>query len=142
VSELFAGHPNIIQGFNPFLPPGYHIECGAGNDPQTIIRVTTPMGTTVQSIIGGGRPPMAGAVVGQSSTNDGGVSQPTNAVATLGHRPGNAQTPTPGGQASVNGARAQTGPEKRDLVEFNFAIRYVNKIKVHLCYRPRLINIC
>lgn len=49
VSELFAGHPNLIQGFNTFLPPGYRIECGAGNDPNTI-RVTTPMGTTVQSI--------------------------------------------------------------------------------------------
>ncbi|KAM0367289.1 hypothetical protein ACHAPZ_003609 [Fusarium culmorum] len=51
VSELFAGHPNLIQGFNTFLPPGYRIECGAGNDPNTI-RVTTPMGTTVQSIRG------------------------------------------------------------------------------------------
>lgn len=51
VSELFAGHPNLIQGFNTFLPPGYRIECGAGNDPNTI-RVTTPMGTTVQSITG------------------------------------------------------------------------------------------
>jgi paired amphipathic helix protein Sin3a len=63
VSELFAGHPNLIQGFNTFLPPGYRIECGAGNDPNTI-RVTTPMGTTVQSITGGSRaipdgPPMA-----------------------------------------------------------------------------------
>ncbi|ORY57174.1 paired amphipathic helix protein Sin3b [Pseudomassariella vexata] len=51
VSELFAGHPNLIQGFNTFLPPGYRIECGTGNDPNTI-RVTTPMGTTVQSITG------------------------------------------------------------------------------------------
>ncbi|CAH0048285.1 unnamed protein product [Clonostachys solani] len=65
VSELFAGHPNLIQGFNTFLPPGYRIECGAGNDPNTI-RVTTPMGTTMQSIAGrgsqtestaGGQPP-------------------------------------------------------------------------------------
>lgn len=54
VSELFAGHPNLIQGFNTFLPPGYRIECGTGSDPNTI-RVTTPMGTTVQSITGTGR---------------------------------------------------------------------------------------
>ncbi|TAQ90094.1 hypothetical protein B7494_g1534 [Chlorociboria aeruginascens] len=52
VSELFAGHPNLIQGFNTFLPPGYRIECGLGDNPNTI-RVTTPMGTTVQSITGG-----------------------------------------------------------------------------------------
>ncbi|KAH8596599.1 hypothetical protein B0O99DRAFT_619426 [Bisporella sp. PMI_857] len=52
VSELFAGHPNLIQGFNTFLPPGYRIECGTGSDPNTI-RVTTPMGTTIQSMSGG-----------------------------------------------------------------------------------------
>ncbi|KAI6251425.1 Paired amphipathic helix protein pst1 [Erysiphe necator] len=54
VSDLFAGHPNLIQGFNTFLPPGYRIECGTGPDPN-IIRVTTPMGTTVQSITGTSR---------------------------------------------------------------------------------------
>ncbi|KAF2146905.1 uncharacterized protein K452DRAFT_72479 [Aplosporella prunicola CBS 121167] len=49
VSTLFAGHPNLIQGFNTFLPPGYKIECGTGGDPNAI-RVTTPMGTTVSSM--------------------------------------------------------------------------------------------
>lgn len=49
VSTLFAGNPNLIQGFNTFLPPGYKIECGTGGDPNAI-RVTTPMGTTVQSM--------------------------------------------------------------------------------------------
>jgi len=46
VSSLFAGNPDLIQGFNTFLPPGYRIECGAGDDPNAI-RVTTPMGNTV-----------------------------------------------------------------------------------------------
>jgi paired amphipathic helix protein Sin3a len=67
VSELFAGHPNLIQGFNTFLPPGYRIECGAGNDPNTI-RVTTPMGTTVQSITGAGRALPDSAPVGVNNT--------------------------------------------------------------------------
>ena len=49
VSTLFAGNPELIQGFNTFLPPGYRIECGADNDPNTI-RVTTPMGTTVSAM--------------------------------------------------------------------------------------------
>lgn len=69
VSELFAGHPNLIQGFNTFLPPGYRIECGAGNDPNTI-RVTTPMGTTVQSITGSGR----ALPEGMGSTSNGSMS--------------------------------------------------------------------
>jgi paired amphipathic helix protein Sin3a len=49
VSTLFAGNPELIQGFNTFLPPGYRIECGMGDDPNAI-RVTTPMGTTVQAM--------------------------------------------------------------------------------------------
>jgi len=49
VSQLFAGNPGLIQGFNTFLPPGYKIECGAGDDPNTI-RVTTPMGTTLSTM--------------------------------------------------------------------------------------------
>jgi paired amphipathic helix protein Sin3a len=53
VSELFAGHPNLIQGFNTFLPPGYRIECGLENNPNSI-RVTTPSGSTIHSI-GAGR---------------------------------------------------------------------------------------
>jgi paired amphipathic helix protein Sin3a len=49
VSQLFAGNPGLIQGFNTFLPPGYKIECGTGDDPNAI-RVTTPMGTTVSTM--------------------------------------------------------------------------------------------
>lgn len=49
VSTLFAGNPELIQGFNTFLPPGYRIECGTGDDPNAI-RVTTPMGTTVSTM--------------------------------------------------------------------------------------------
>ena len=45
VSTLFNGHPQLIEGFNTFLPPGYRIEAGWDNDPNQI-RVTTPMGTT------------------------------------------------------------------------------------------------
>ena len=187
VSELFAGHPNLIQGFNTFLPPGYRIECGAGNDPNTI-RVTTPMGTTVQSLPGGRALPdtaqsasnagyynaqrpgnwqqqpqhtvespetvfsppnhPGGLVYGQNQAHSSyeaqqsaaaaiyqqqqqrGVNQLTNAAATLGQPPRNTQTPTLGGQASMNGAGTQPGLEKRGPVEFNHAISYVNKIKV------------
>lgn len=55
VSNLFSGNPNLIQGFNTFLPPGYKIECGTNDDPNAI-RVTTPMGTTLQTLPGMNRP--------------------------------------------------------------------------------------
>jgi paired amphipathic helix protein Sin3a len=71
VSNLFAGNPDLIQGFNTFLPPGYKIECGTNGDPNNI-RVTTPMGTMV-STVGAGRPlsPSRGAAVN-------GVAAPMN----------------------------------------------------------------
>lgn len=50
MSNLFAGHPSLIQGFNTFLPPGYRIECGVDN--PNSIRVTTPSGTTMTSVGG------------------------------------------------------------------------------------------
>lgn len=49
VSELFNGHPALIQGFNTFLPPGYRIECGTADNPDAI-RVTTPSGTISHSL--------------------------------------------------------------------------------------------
>ncbi|KAI9806968.1 MAG: Transcriptional regulatory protein sin3 [Piccolia ochrophora] len=68
VSTLFAGHPNLIQGFNTFLPPGYRIECGTGDDPNAI-RVTTPMGTTVSSMGAGlSQPPTLPSATNGSTT--------------------------------------------------------------------------
>ena len=48
VSTLFKGHPNLIQGFNTFLPPGYKIECSMDPPDPNPIRVTTPTGTTTR----------------------------------------------------------------------------------------------
>ena len=48
VSNLFHGHPALIQGFNTFLPAGYRIETGDNADPNTIT-VTTPAGTTTRA---------------------------------------------------------------------------------------------
>jgi len=40
VSTLFRGHPNLIIGFNTFLPPGYKIE--PTSNPLEPVKVTTP----------------------------------------------------------------------------------------------------
>ncbi|EIW51655.1 uncharacterized protein TRAVEDRAFT_75682 [Trametes versicolor FP-101664 SS1] len=48
VSNLFHGHPSLIQGFNTFLPAGYRIETTSHPDPN-YITVTTPAGTTTQA---------------------------------------------------------------------------------------------
>ncbi|GJE93673.1 histone deacetylase complex, regulatory component SIN3 [Phanerochaete sordida] len=50
VSTLFRGYPQLIQGFNTFLPAGYRIECTTDGDNSDLITVTTPSGTTTQAI--------------------------------------------------------------------------------------------
>ncbi|EAU81489.2 sin3b [Coprinopsis cinerea okayama7 len=49
VSQLFHGHPSLIQGFNTFLPAGYRIECMGDALETGVITVTTPTGTTIQT---------------------------------------------------------------------------------------------
>ncbi|KAI0031590.1 hypothetical protein K488DRAFT_51739 [Vararia minispora EC-137] len=45
VSQLFRGHPALIQGFNTFLPIGYRIDVGPDARSSDFITVTTPQGT-------------------------------------------------------------------------------------------------
>ena len=49
VSQLFHGHPALIQGFNTFLPAGYRIECSTDAYDSNRITVTTPSGQTIHS---------------------------------------------------------------------------------------------
>lgn len=49
VSTLFRGHPQLVSGFNTFLPPGYRIEHANNPHDPNAIRVTTPSGTTIGS---------------------------------------------------------------------------------------------
>ncbi|XP_043998562.1 paired amphipathic helix protein Sin3a-like isoform X1 [Gambusia affinis] len=54
VSQLFKGHPDLIMGFNTFLPPGYKIEVQT-NDLVNVttpgqIHYITPQGISVQNI--------------------------------------------------------------------------------------------
>jgi paired amphipathic helix protein Sin3a len=97
VSTLFAGNPNLIQGFNTFLPPGYKIECGTNGDPNAI-RVTTPMGTMVSTMPAPRplSPPRSNAVNGNSAPQHEGTYYETSQG-------------RPWGQGSR--AMAQEGPE-------------------------------
>ncbi|KZT66663.1 hypothetical protein DAEQUDRAFT_730074 [Daedalea quercina L-15889] len=52
VSNLFHGHPTLIQGFNTFLPAGYRIDCTTDAQNPNSITVTTPAGITTQTTHG------------------------------------------------------------------------------------------
>lgn len=107
VSSLFRGHPNLIQGFNTFLPPGYKIECSSDPSDPNPITVTTPTGTTT-------RPNLAGTPPGEMS----GTHQLYN-------------------QPAQNGAQFQDQQQVGGgQIEFNHAISYVNKIKTRFANQP------
>ncbi|KAK9475414.1 uncharacterized protein V1510DRAFT_409124 [Dipodascopsis tothii] len=126
VSTLFNGHPNLIQGFNTFLPPGYRIECSLDPSDPNPIRVTTPMGTTTS---GGSQVVDPGRGWGQEPQYapypmDPNVQQ-AGSMSSL--------------QAAVNGSRPAPASEPKrpgGPVEFNHAISYVNKIKNRFASQP------
>lgn len=75
VSYLFNGHPQLIQGFNTFLPVGYRIDAQSGN----FITVITPSGTMTQTTTnggdttGGGHGTMSWSVTGRDGVTPTGV---------------------------------------------------------------------
>ena len=77
VSNLFRGHPELIVGFNTFLPPGYKIEMQANDQ----INVSLPNRTTSAIIISG--PPTS------LSSNPPAASQAT----IVAQQPANASLP-------------------------------------------------
>ncbi|KAJ3159591.1 Transcriptional regulatory protein sin3 [Geranomyces michiganensis] len=76
VSNLFREHPELISGFNTFLPPGYKIEPGVNGE----VKVTTPRDA----------PPYHESSSGLQSLGEGATSV-SNGTAILG----NSATPLP-----------------------------------------------
>ncbi|KAF8910078.1 hypothetical protein CPB84DRAFT_1673093 [Gymnopilus junonius] len=158
VSRLFHGHPNLIQGFNTFLPMGYRIDISADPlDPNTIT-VTTPMGTTTQNTT-------TNTIVTRSSRELSGLPPPPhlnpahypitapllqNAMGSPGSRsltphgfplphgqppfdpiysPGLQNPQTTAAASFLNNLNNKNPVEKQPPGEFNHAIQYLNKIK-------------
>lgn len=111
VSQLFNGHPALIQGFNTFLPVGYRIECSSDPQQSAFITVTTPSGTVVQS-------------THEDLPGPSGSTQ----WPTFTHLNG------PGGSSTMGTARTDSLPSDSitygvDSVSIEPAVQYVQKIK-------------
>ncbi|MCJ8736202.1 hypothetical protein PDJAM_G00256140 [Pangasius djambal] len=148
VSQLFKGHPDLIMGFNTFLPPGYKIEVQT-NDLVNVttpgqIHHITPHGISVQNI-----PPSTPAQhqshlsAQASSTGTAPATQPSQKNKPL-QSP--ALTPSSQPNPSIPPYASPRSPplhphtpisstpnapplQNNQPVEFNHAINYVNKIK-------------
>ncbi|XP_054889239.1 SIN3 transcription regulator family member Aa [Poeciliopsis prolifica] len=153
VSQLFKGHPDLIMGFNTFLPPGYKIEVQT-NDLVNVttpgqIHHITPHGISVQNIpITGAatqHPPQlpAAATTTAAAAAPPLLTQPTPVKMS---KPPQPLTPSSQTNPSIPAYTSPRSPpvqlhpalggtpagppmQNNQPVEFNHAINYVNKIK-------------
>ncbi|KAL3663908.1 hypothetical protein V7S43_010797 [Phytophthora oleae] len=147
VSTLFRGYPNLILGFNTFLPPGYRIR------PDTSIEVIPSQ----MAGRGGVQPSMYAGVGGQqASSANMGHRPPPVTIPPPPYSPPDLHKPTPSSRQQLapagqmktggklkkqqqqtpapsggNAARSSTNP-----VEFDHAIHYVTTIKQRFADEP------
>ncbi|XP_052786837.1 paired amphipathic helix protein Sin3a-like isoform X2 [Mya arenaria] len=128
VSNLFKGHPELIVGFNTFLPPGYKIEVQANEinvhqpGQQTVSISTLNQMAQAAANSQQHQKPIQSHVSNQQSH----TSQPSQHAY---HQP-----PRP---APDTAAQQNTQPGQQP-VEFNHAINYVNKIKNRFQGQPEI----
>uniref|UniRef100_A0A4W5NZT6 Paired amphipathic helix protein Sin3a n=1 Tax=Hucho hucho TaxID=62062 RepID=A0A4W5NZT6_9TELE len=119
VSQLFKGHPDLIMGFNTFLPPGYKIEVQTNEQVNVTtpgqIHYITPHGISVQNLPVTGPPSQPVPHHHQALQLPSGPPTSTATASTA--------LPT---QPTL--AKTSKVPNNQP-VEFNHAINYVNKIK-------------
>ncbi|XP_048480460.1 paired amphipathic helix protein Sin3a isoform X5 [Plutella xylostella] len=161
VSNLFKGHPELIVGFNTFLPPGYKIEVQS-NGQSYVIQVSVSMPSP--SALGGGvllgvhhapQPQLVHLLpvpqpepiptmtmprsVSTAIVHNLSVEQPSNTLHHISQAHQQLEAAIhhqqqPGGVASGGSQHPQTPPGQP--VEFNHAIEYVNKIKSRFSRQP------
>uniref|UniRef100_A0A3P9J4P5 Paired amphipathic helix protein Sin3b n=1 Tax=Oryzias latipes TaxID=8090 RepID=A0A3P9J4P5_ORYLA len=150
VSQLFHGHPDLVLGFNAFLPPGYRIEIPKNG----MAFLQSPFSAQVSPGQHGKNltPPAVGSSSGPASTvhAEAGPVQ-TSEVKTpssdslSSSSTGPAEPPSrlslpltkeshnPAAVSSVSPPASETSP-----VEFDSAISYVNKIKNRFLDHPEI----
>ena len=87
IAGLFAENLDLVEGFNGFMPVGYHVEVGAGEG-CLIVRITIPDGTSIDTKVHLGSAGQAGeaALFHSGGVNGGG------ARAGFASSPGNGDT--------------------------------------------------
>ena len=142
VSSLFRAHPNLIHGFNTFLPPGYSLE--PTNNPADPVRVSTPRDRPYPHHAAHVSEAKVGGYYGAREEPQYTPSLPP--ISSLGSGAPH-YTPQMAGASniinSMNPPPASSAPAPRSEsirprapVEFNHAISYVNKIKNRYASEP------
>uniref|UniRef100_A0AAQ5Z607 Paired amphipathic helix protein Sin3b n=1 Tax=Amphiprion ocellaris TaxID=80972 RepID=A0AAQ5Z607_AMPOC len=144
VSQLFHGHPDLVLGFNAFLPPGYRIEVPKNGmaflqSPFSTQSLTTPAVAATSGSASAAHAEAGPAQTSEvkpassesltSSTSAGPPEPPSRLSLPLTSREGQNQATT----SSVSPPASETSP-----VEFDSAISYVNKIKNRFLDHPEI----
>ncbi|XP_059390396.1 paired amphipathic helix protein Sin3a [Carassius carassius] len=160
VSQLFKGHPDLIMGFNTFLPPGYKIEVQT-NDLVNVttpgqIHHITPHGISVQNLpitqpaqhqTQTAAPTSTAALVIPSQPTPAKISKPVQSPALTPTSQPNPSIPSYASPRSpsvqshtpISSSTAGSTPlQNNQPVEFNHAINYVNKIKNRFQNQPEV----
>ncbi|XP_052453133.1 paired amphipathic helix protein Sin3a [Carassius gibelio] len=161
VSQLFKGHPDLIMGFNTFLPPGYKIEVQT-NDLVNVttpgqIHHITPHGISVQNIPTRPPPPPPPQLQNQIPANPPSLASTPPAQPTPKNKPLQSPALTPSSHPNpsippyasprspplqpltpVNSMPTAPPLQNNQPVEFNHAISYVNKIKNRFQGQPNI----
>ncbi|MFT7818927.1 paired amphipathic helix protein Sin3b [Arapaima gigas] len=147
VSQLFHGHPDLVLGFNAFLPPGYRIEIpknGVVSLQSPISGQASPGQARSVAAVG-----VAGGVSASSPAEDGCAHG--EAATSLYASPSSSSPPDPPGRLSLalpnrdgqsqlptsSSSSSPPGSEPSP-VEFDSAISYVNKIKNRFLDHPEI----
>nr|XP_022306846.1 paired amphipathic helix protein Sin3a-like isoform X1 [Crassostrea virginica]XP_022306847.1 paired amphipathic helix protein Sin3a-like isoform X1 [Crassostrea virginica] len=149
VSNLFKGHPDLIVGFNTFLPPGYKIEVQANeisvHQPgQQTLCIPTNAPVMLPSAT-----PMPGQKMDMFTMQPKTTPPPAHMSSTPTHGSSHHsyhQSPHRGGGGGAEPMGATTPshqpqpqqPQAGQPVEFNHAINYVNKIKNRFQGQPEI----
>ncbi|KAL0188683.1 hypothetical protein M9458_015782, partial [Cirrhinus mrigala] len=157
VSQLFKGHPDLIMGFNTFLPPGYKIEVQT-NDLVNVttpgqIHHITPHGISVQNLpitqpaqhqTQTAAPTSTAALVVPSQPTPAKISKSPALTPTSQPNPSipsyaSPRSPSVQSHTPISSSTAGSTPlQNNQPVEFNHAINYVNKIKNRFQGQPEV----
>uniref|UniRef100_A0A6Q2XC52 Paired amphipathic helix protein Sin3b n=1 Tax=Esox lucius TaxID=8010 RepID=A0A6Q2XC52_ESOLU len=125
VSQLFHGHPDLVLGFNAFLPPGYRIEI-----PKNGVGITSPVSATGSSVAEAGSAQSEAVASPESISSSSGPPEPPSRLSLpLPSRDSQSQPQS----SSVSPPASEPSP-----VEFDSAISYVNKIKNRFLDHPEI----
>ncbi|OBT38931.1 hypothetical protein VE00_10563 [Pseudogymnoascus sp. WSF 3629] len=133
ISGLFAGHPDLLQGFKTYMTRGSRIECGTSNETNTICATGHPVATNSitpnkhsmysnpPSESHAGTPEFVKGVYQLSLANAG------SSVETILHDQTDALVSVPATRANVQGAPASVYDIRTDG-----ALKYMNDAKKEL----------